>query len=602
MGTKENKEIEKLKKSIIKEQEKKVKERNKIIEKEQKEKAQKEKEEIEKVTKNKEEILKIKEEIEKEKRKEENSKFKKAMSNFRRNRKEEGYHVFSIVIIIICISCSILLTYIAANKLSNKVYKNVYLGKHYVGDLTEKELEEKISQIYEEENLKIIVTVKDGDKIIDTISPEDIDLSVDVLQTKKDVLQFGRNANIFENNLNIFNALINKKVINFNYKYNRDKLVDTIAMMQTSIEGRAINDKYELNEDKLIITKGKDGYKIDEEKMESSIDRLFSMQKNAEYQIEKLHEEAEDLDIEKVYKEVYREAKDASIKKNNDGTVSFEKEVVGLSFDKNKLQEALKNAKDGESFEFALNVTNPKIKYEDIKWEGYNDCLGEMTTHFPAGVYARSTNLKIALSYLNGKVIMPGEVFSYNRVIGNPTAAKGYKPAATFKGGVVVDEMGGGICQTVSTLYNAALYANLDIIERHPHGLAVGYVKPSLDATMYNPVKDLKFKNNRNYPIKIVTYFSTNGTLSIKLMGTKEETDVDVVLESKTINTRKFATTYIDDPTLPKGRQVVKSQGVIGYTSEAYKITKKDGAIIKRELLSRDTYKPTNKIVRVGTK
>lgn len=602
MGTKENNEIEKLKKSIIKEQERKQKEKQKKLLKEKKEALKKEKEEQEKVNKNKEETLRIKEEIEKEKEEQENKKFKKAMCNFRRNREKEGYHVFSIFMIIICISLSIVLIYVAANKLSNKVYKNVYLGKHYVGNLTEKELEDKILSIYKEENLKIIVTVKDGEKIIDTISPEDLELSVDIPTTKKEVLEFGRNANIFENNLNIFNALINKKIIDFSYKYNKDKLTEIVQMMQTSIEGRAIDDKYELNGEKLIVTKGKDGFKIDEKQMEEKIDKLFSMQKNAEYQIDKIPEEAKPLDIEKVYKEVYREAKDARINKNQDGSVTFEREVVGLSFDKNKLKETLDSKNQGETFEFPLEVTNPKVKYDDIKWEGYNDCLGEKTTNFPAGVYPRSTNLKVALSYLNGKVIMPGEVFSYNKIIENPTAAKGYKPAATFKGGVVVDEMGGGICQTVSTLYNAALYANLEIVERHPHGLAVGYVKPSLDATMYNPVKDFKFKNNRNYPIKIVTHFSTNGSLTIKLMGTKEETDVDVVLESRTLNTRKYATTYINDNTLPKGKQVVKSQGVIGYTSEAYKVTKKDGVVIKRELLSRDTYKPTNKVVRVGTR
>lgn len=602
MGTKENNEIEKLKKSIIKEQERKQKEKQKKLLKEKKEALKKEKEEQEKVNKNKEETLRVKEEIEKEKEEQENKKFKKAMCNFRRNQEKQGYHVFSIFMIIICISLSIVLIYVAANKLSNKVYKNVYLGKHYVGNLTEKELEEKILSIYKEENLKIIVTVKDGEKIIDTISPEDLELSVDIPTTKKEVLEFGRNANIFENNLNIFNALINKKIIDFSYKYNKDKLTEIVQMMQTSIEGRAIDDKYELNGEKLIVTKGKDGFKIDEKQMEEKIDKLFSMQRNAEYQIDKVPEEAKPLDIEKVYKEVYREAKDARINKNQDGSVTFEREVVGLSFDKNKLKEALDSKNQGETLEFPLEVTNPKVKYDDIKWEGYNDCLGEKITNFPAGVYPRSTNLKIALSYLNGKIIMPGEVFSYNKIIGNPTAAKGYKPAATFKGGIVVDEMGGGICQTVSTLYNAVLYANLEIVERHPHGLAVGYVKPSLDATMYNPVKDFKFKNNRNYPIKIVTHFSTNGSLTIKLMGTKEETDVDIVLESRTLNTRKYATTYINDNTLPKGKQVVKSQGVIGYTSEAYKITKKNGAVIKRELLSRDTYKPTNKVVRVGTK
>ena len=602
MGTKEDREIEKLKKNIIKESKKKEKNLSKKKKEIEKNKEKEDKIESEKVKKEKELLLKEKEEVFKEKKKEEDFLFSRAMSNFRRRCEKKEFHIFSILLIIICILLSVILIYFAANRLSDKVYKNVYLGKHYVGNLTEQELEDKIIEIYKEENLKIIVTVKNGEEIIDRIAPEDIEISVDIPKTKEEVINFGRDANIFINNLNIFKALVNKKVIDFSYKYNEQKLRNEISMMQTSLKGRAVDDKYEINGDKLVITKGKDGLKIDEDRMESSIDALFSRKKDAEYQIETKKEEASRLDLDSLFVEVYREAKDAKINKNPDGTVTFDKEVVGLSFDKNKLKEELDKVADGDTLEFKLDVTNPKVKYSDIKWEGYKDVLGSMTTHFPAGIYARSINLRTALSYLNGIVIMPGEVFSYNKVIGNPTSRKGYKPAATFKGGVVVNEVGGGICQTVSTLYNAALYANLPIIERHAHGLAVGYVRPSLDATMYYPVKDLKFKNNRKYPIKIATSFSPNGTMTVKLLGTKEPDDVDVVLESKTLSTRKFGTTYVNDNTLPKGRKVVRSNGVIGYTSISYKVIKKNGAVISREVLSKDTYKPTNKVIRVGTK
>ena len=602
MGTKEDREIEKLKKNIIKESKKKEKNLSKKKKEIEKNKEKEDKIESEKVKKEKELLLKEKEEVFKEKKKEEDFLFSRAMSNFRRRCEKKEFHIFSILVIIICISLSVILIYFAANRLSDKVYKNVYLGKHYVGNLTEQELEDKIIEIYKEENLKIIVTVKNGEEIIDRIAPEDIEISVDIPKTKEEVINFGRDANIFINNLNIFKALVNKKVIDFSYKYNEQKLRNEISMMQTSLKGRAVDDKYEINGDKLVITKGKDGLKIDEDRMESSIDALFSRKKDAEYQIETKKEEANRLDLDSLFVEVYREAKDAKINKHPDGTVTFEKEVVGLSFDKNKLKEELDKVVDGDTLEYKLDVTNPKVKYADIKWEGYKDVLGSMTTHFPAGIYARSINLRTALSYLNGIVIMPGEVFSYNKVIGNPTSRKGYKPAATFKGGVVVNEVGGGICQTVSTLYNAALYANLPIIERHAHGLAVGYVRPSLDATMYYPVKDLKFKNNRKYPIKIATSFSPNGTMTVKILGTKEPDDVDVVLESKTLSTRKFGTTYVNDNTLPKGRKVVRSNGVIGYTSISYKVIKKNGAVISREVLSKDTYKPTNKVVRVGTK
>ena len=109
------------------------------------------------------------------------------------------------------------------------------------------------------------------------------------------------------------------------------------------------------------------------------------------------------------------------------------------------------------------------MKLKDLTSKYYNDKIAGKTTYFNASQYARANNLKVALSYLNDKVIMPGETFSYNAAIGDTTAAKGYLPAATFKGGTTVNEMGGGICQTTSTLYDAVLMAGLEIVERHQH-------------------------------------------------------------------------------------------------------------------------------------
>ena len=199
-------------------------------------------------------------------------------------------------------------------------------------------------------------------------------------------------------------------------------------------------------------------------------------------------------------------------------------------------------------------------------------------------------------------IIMPGEVFSYNKIIGDTTAAKGYLPASTFKGGTIVQEMGGGICQTVSTLYDVALRSNLQITERHQHGLPVGYVKPSLDATVYGDVLDLKFKNTRAYPIKIVTSFSPSGSMNISLYGTKEANEYDIELTSKYLYTIPYTTQYIYDNTMLSGQQVVISNGANGYASEGYITKKLGGKIISSTLLSKDIYKAQQRVVKVGTK
>ena len=203
---------------------------------------------------------------------------------------------------------------------------------------------------------------------------------------------------------------------------------------------------------------------------------------------------------------------------------------------------------------------------------------------------------------MNGKIVMPGEIYSYNDNIGDTTAERVYMAAATFKGGTTVDEMGGGICQTVSTLYNVVLMANMEIVERHAHGLPVGYVQPSRDATVYSPYLDFKFKNIRTNPIKIVTSFSGEGNMNISIYGIKEKEEYDVEIISQYLSTIPFTTRYIYDPNMQEGSQVVVSNGVNGYSSQSFIKKSLNGVQVSYDLLSRDTYNAQQQVIRVGTR
>ena len=162
---------------------------------------------------------------------------------------------------------------------------------------------------------------------------------------------------------------------------------------------------------------------------------------------------------------------------------------------------------------------------------------------------------------------MPGETFSYNKVVGARTIAAGYKEAPIYVSGEVVDGLGGGICQITSTLYNAVVYANLDVVERTNHQFVPSYVGASRDATVVYGSLDFKFKNNRNYPIKINCSVS-GGIANFQIFGLKQDDDCDVEISS--YETGRTSTAIY---------------------SEAYKILKKDGKTISTQLLSKDTYK-----------
>lgn len=511
------------------------------------------------------------------------------------------------IILSISIILAIVIAFVAisiVNKINDNVYRNVYLGSKNLSGMTNSELtdylrteQEKLSKT----NLKIF----QGNEEVLEIVPSDINFEIDVAAIEKQVFGFGRDSNIVKNNLDIMFALIAKKEMDFVYKYDIDKLSDIVKEIKESLTDKVVHDSYVVDENnhKIIITKGKSGNAIDESAVKNKI--ISSLANSmGEYKLNIITGEPEPLDVDVVYSNVKREAKDAYVDKST-SVYKFVPHQVGLDFDKDNLKEILakdENKAEGKVIEYSLTIIEPKVKTKDIKWEMYEYRISAFTTSFATTDANRVNNLKVALDLLNGKVIMPGETFSYNSIVGGATAAQGFKPAATFVGGRVTREVGGGICQTVSTLYNTALLANLEIVQRKAHSLPVGYVPASRDATVYYPSIDFKFKNNRQYPIKIVTSFNKNGSLTIALYGTKEENEYVVSISSKTLETIKYTTQYVQDSTLEKGKQVVTQAGSNGYKSESYITKKLNGKVVSTTLLSRDTYKAVAQIVRVGTK
>lgn len=178
----------------------------------------------------------------------------------------------------------------------------------------------------------------------------------------------------------------------------------------------------------------------------------------------------------------------------------------------------------GEAVTLINRMYYPENRVE-TKISEYKYLLGEYTT-YTTNDSNRNFNVKKAADTINGIIVEPQEQFSYNAVIGNAGKAQGYKQANIISGGRYVKGYGGGICQDATTLYNAALLANLQIDERHAHGLKSTYIKPGWDATVYFGSLDFKFTNTYSFPIKIVSYFDNNvNGVTFKIYGTE---DVDL--------------------------------------------------------------------------
>ena len=514
---------------------------------------------------------------------------------------KEKSNNFKKLIIIISILVIILLflstIFAIININNNNVIKGVYIEKVEVSNLNKDSLSnlvnEKISAIEE-------IEMYYGEYNT-VIKLEDIGLEINGNEAIKNAICIGKSNNIIADNYNILKTKLFKTKLDIDITISEEKLKETIKNIQAEIPEAMKEYSYEVEDNELIITKGKTGEIINEEELKQRIIENVKNQFNGineSIDIPTQYSEPSEIDIEKIYNEIYKEAKDAYIVEE---PFELHKEEEGIDFaiTIEEAKEILKE--DKETYEIPLKITNPRVAVKDLGDKLFKQTLSKYTTIYDAGNTNRASNIALAAKTINGTILLPGETFSYNGTLGNTTKEKGYKEGGAYVGGKVVQAYGGGICQVSTTLYNAVLYANLEIVERYNHSYAVSYVPAGRDATVSYGGKDFKFKNTRNYPIKIIAN-AKNGVVSISIAGIKEEKEYEIELTSTVLSTTPCSTVYENNSSLAEGKQKVIQKGHSGLKSIAYKIVKYNGKTISKTVLSKDTYKPMNKIVQVGTK
>jgi len=515
----------------------------------------------------------------------------------------KGLAITAIILVILVL---VLLAFVLVNKLNDKVYNNIYLNGINIEGKSQTEVNEYLNKLNETLKSNILV-IKNGEKEIIQLMPETIDMEIDVLATASKIMAYGRDGNLVENNINIAKAYFKKQNIDIVYCYSESKLANVASEISQQIEGRVIDDSYTVDEAKneLIITRGKQGKDIVIPEFKQDVLDLLKSKEEAIYELKLEDAIPNELDVDVVFTKVSKEAKDAYVD-NMVKPAIYHKHELGITFDKEALRLELakeENKEQGKVIKFALVTVKPQVTIQDITKDLYRDTLGKYVSDYSNSDANRASNVKLAAKMLNGTIIMPGETFSFNKVMGDcGLASRGFKSAAVFKAGKVVQEIGGGVCQISSTLYIAALYANMSIVTRNNHALPVGYVPASLDATVYYPYTDFKFKNTRNYPVKIVATTSATRKLTISICGTKEDVEYEIVLTSQKTGSIAPKVQEQKDSSLAVGKTKVIQSGAYGYTSVAYKTVKLNGKVISKTLLSEDKYGSTPRIIAVGTK
>lgn len=305
----------------------------------------------------------------------------------------------------------------------------------------------------------------------------------------------------------------------------------------------------------------------------------------------------------KLQANVNQPAKDASIT-INDKNIEVNPEVEGKTLNLDTLDQKLKeningNINSTDVVKIDMESTKPRVTKEDLS--KIKDVIGTFSTNYGTSAPGRCNNIEIATAALNGTVVMPGETFSFNDVVGPRTVERGYKEAGTYVGDKVEPGIGGGICQVSTTLYRAAMKANLRSVERTNHSMVVGYAQPGLDATVSYGYLDYKFKNTYDFPIYIQG--TTSGeVVTYTLYGDSSALNgktYDMV--SEILETIPPETKVVPDSSLPEGKEVNEGGGMTGYRARSYQITYENGTEANREIVSTDTYASVGVTVRKGT-
>lgn len=379
-----------------------------------------------------------------------------------------------------------------------------------------------------------------------------------------------------------------------------DKLQSTLVQNTYEVTGdapEAFDKPNEESKQKITITMGTPGVSVNPERVYDAILSAYA-EGNFSFEYTFPIELPDAIDPEQLFSEVCVAPIDAVL---NPETFEVTNEAYGFGFDTEALAQALESAQAGQILEFEYAWLTPTVTKESLSASMFCDVLGDMST--TAGwSETRNKNLRIACNTINGTILMPGETFSFNKLVGATTKDKGYDQGHGYIDGEVAEVIGGGICQVASTLYVACVEADLKIVERYMHAYMPSYMGASTDATVYYPYLDFKFKNDTDRPIKVEA-IASGAKVTCKILGV-DTRDYYVKFETVIVKKIPWETIYKEYAPDNKegyvdGQVLSKSSPYSSVESKSFrnKYSKETNKLISSKLENHETYDVRNKVV-----
>ena len=493
-----------------------------------------------------------------------------------------GGAVIGVILVIYIILC-----FLASGK---GFIKNMTINGIKVNNMSKEEVISKLENKYQKDQNQLLLNLEMNDQKYQIDMKDNVKVNI-----KKQVNNIQKKYNNFftkgyhyllQHNENISIDIKNQKLLNKDIK--KSGILDYSTLVPTT---------YKVEKTKVIFTKGKSGEAVKQKDVYNTIQTaLNEYDFNKTLKIKPSSVSEDESVMKTIYKTLSKKGKNATLDKNNDYKIVAEQ--YGAKYDLDDSINAFNKAKEGKEFEVKAKAIVPSITKEDLEKNLFKDVLGEYTTTVN-GSSVRKNNVRLAGEKCN-VILLPGEEFSYNQTVGKRTKENGFGEAGAYLNGETVQEVGGGVCQTSSTLYNAVVLANLKVTKRSNHTYISSYVPIGRDATVSWGGPDFKFKNNRDYPIKIEASYAKS-KLTCKIIGT----DVDgsyVKFTSEKTGDVGFNTKYENDDTIPEGQQVTRTAGSNGGRAVSYRLVyDKNGNLISKTKEANSYYKGHDALIAVGT-
>ena len=478
------------------------------------------------------------------------------------------------------------------------IYPNVFVAGINVGGMTSEEAVAAVADAVAASYSSATLDVQLPDRTL-SFTPDQTNVALDADEAIAEAMAYGRSGNPFSAVLNYFSCRSNERyidlqtVLNLDTDYIRNRIDELAQEVETTLSPS----KVDVNEAAGTITVqvGYPDRQLDTEGLYEAVYNAFMNSDFTTLTWDYQETPCELVDLTPYYEQYCTEVQNAEY---DEETHTISEEVPGYGFDLEAAQQQLATAEPGSTVVIQMEDIEPEVTKLDLSSEMFGTALHKVSTKYAVNSN-RTNNLDLACKAINGTILNPGEIFSFNDVVGERTAAKGYLPATVFvTGGASESELGGGVCQVASSIYYCSLFLNLEQVHREPHMYVVDYVDFGMDATVYWGSIDYQFKNTLDYPIKIQANID-GGKVNITFWG-PEELDFVVETSYDILETYPWTTVEQVDETKPVGYRERTVSPYTGYKVVAY-ITVKDldGNVLEsREVYS--TYRKRDQVYVVG--